>query len=140
MARMASPFINEFLSATLLMMVCGMAAVALGYGRLPAAAESRRTRPAHGNLLRRRDDLVSLWIGEATGNLLEEKDFDATVGMIVAGVLAAAPRGGHRVSLPAAALGPAAGPAATSRGGFMRRAFQSEPGQSGSGAARWSAC
>jgi len=23
---------------------------------------------------------VSLWIGEATGNLLEKKDFDATVG------------------------------------------------------------
>src|SRR5260370_40100298 len=84
------PFINDFLSATLLMMVCGLAAVGLGYVgyQLLRNREDRGLRT--GIFFAAVMIFVSLWIGEATGNLLEEKLFDATIGVIVAGVLAAA--------------------------------------------------
>lgn len=83
------PFINEFLSATLLMMVCGMAAVALGYVGYQLLRNREERGLRMGIFFAAVMVFVSLWIGEATGNLLEEKEFEATVGVIVGAVLAA---------------------------------------------------
>src|SRR5258708_1215273 len=75
------PYINEFLSATLLMMVCGIAAVALGYVGYQLLRDREERGLRTGVFFAAVMIFVSLWIGEAIGNLLEEKDFDATVGV-----------------------------------------------------------
>jgi preprotein translocase SecE subunit len=86
------PYVNEFLSATLLIMLCGLVAVALGYvGYQLLASQTQRGLRA-GIFFAAVMIFVSLWITEAAGNLMHERDVLTGVGgiaatLIVLGVL-----------------------------------------------------
>jgi preprotein translocase SecE subunit len=80
-------YVNEFLSATLLMMVCGAAAVGIGYlgYQIIITQEQRGLRA--GIFFAAIMIFISLWITEAAGNLFEERNFDTTMGLITMGIL-----------------------------------------------------
>jgi len=88
------PYFNEYLSATLLMMLCGLAAVCLSYVgyQLTKTYEERGLRS--GIFFAALLLFASLWITEAAGNLFAEKEFDATVGMAITALLGLALIGG----------------------------------------------
>src|SRR5437868_4053206 len=83
-----APLINEFLSATLVMMICGLAAV--GFGSLGYRLITSQTLHGlrAGIFFAAIMMFASLWIAEAAGNLFEERGaMDPTAGMIVTLVL-----------------------------------------------------
>ena len=81
------PYINEFLSATLLMMICGAAAVAIGYFGYQLLSGQRLHGLRAGIFAASLMIFVSVWLSEAIGNLIEEREFMPTVGGLIATVV-----------------------------------------------------
>ena len=81
------PYMNEFLSATLLMMLCGTVAIGIGYVGYLFLRNQQQPGLRAGIFFAAVMIFVSLWIGEAIGNLAEERG-EAVVGLTVAGVVA----------------------------------------------------
>src|ERR1043166_35068 len=78
------PYMNDFLSATLLMMVCAAAAVGIGYaGYQMIIGQSLRGLRA-GIFAASVLVFAALWITEAAGNLIEEREMLTGVGGVIA--------------------------------------------------------
>jgi len=79
--------VNEFLSATLLLMVCTVAALAVAWGGYQLIRNQHTVGLRAGIFFAAVMIFVSLWIAEAIGNVAGAQD-DSTVGMVISGIIA----------------------------------------------------
>jgi preprotein translocase SecE subunit len=80
-------YMNEFLSATLLMMVCGVAACAIAYGGYHLIRNQHLSGLRAGIFFAAVMLFVSLWIGAAIGNASDQSE-ESTMGLVIGAVVA----------------------------------------------------
>jgi len=81
------PYMNDFLSATLLMMICGAAAVGIGYVGYQIIIGQHLRGLRAGIFAASIMTFLALWIAEATGNLIEEREMLPTTGGVIATII-----------------------------------------------------
>jgi preprotein translocase SecE subunit len=83
-----TPYMNEFLSATLLLMLCGAAAFGIAYIGYQLIRTQHLNGLRAGIFFAAVMIFLSLWIGEAIGNASERGEED-TMGLVIGGIITA---------------------------------------------------
>jgi len=85
-------YVNEFLSATLLMMLCGVAAVVIGYAGYLLIRSQHQPGLRAGIFFAAVMLFVALWVGEGIASLSEARG--ETIGLTIGGIVTLALLGG----------------------------------------------